>query len=1443
MWGLRTVLGKVLSVMTRVVLNRVLRRYLKQRLRRVIVCVSEGRIELMDVVLDARVLRSLRVSRFVVESCSVGRLELVGPRLATLLRRKPSGCSVRLSGVQISGRIEEEEVVVASAEKKEVWRSPAVVAVLAWLDERVARHSEVRAEGTEMEVAHPCGHRVVGRCSSVRVFPKTTTTTTTTDPNISRDLLAGRDVFERRAAVSWEGLSWRVGRDRLELPGGYARLGPGAHGKNNNITLMAAVVHLNAPRVTVTVPSDAASLLMFRGSSSSSSSAGSGGAIAASVSVTGAATVDARRDEDRAVARFEGARCEWDPSAASFCSDIRLDGPVRGSASGVRIEARGGAPVGVTASSPLSFSCDDARRLGEWIRGVAECVPAWVEAPASASTRGVRVECGGVEARLESVRASVSRPRFSSSETGDWVAEAARVDFRACDDAIALSATSSSSSSSSFSSDGSCGVAFRAPSSYEALAAKVSAAVDLDAYEGALAELEKLVGYVGEPFLASAPRDADEAFEVVAKIGVVEATGGDAAEASLATVEYRLGAEGDSLSVASARCEGFGCRFEARGADSRARIVSDDEKDELSSGAAFEIRRDSSRSTVSALARRGSIRLAPPPGGSSSSSSSKKPRPAFLDDESVSLRAYVALYDCEVEYAPIGDLEGSVRVGFARFGAMLGGGRVAVCSTRVRDLELDVLDRRHAPSRKGDDRRARLATLDVFDAVSKTDRAASSILVTSGTLRLYACHDSLQSLVDLAAALARDCAASETVDPSLDDDDGDDEDEDDASSTLGGERCRQISETDDAAASRSLDVEASRLLVEDYVPKGGNSREEPFCCSDEEPFCRSDDAAEPTTSRLVVPADDDEMIELETIADDVCRSSRGLSRDTDENDRSEDEDDQEPAAAWYAAEDMKTATVLYHEHFQQHPSFGAEDDELDDIVDEEPEFRFELRSAAACFRLFAGSEWEYAAPAEKTTTTTTTKPANQILASLLVLDETVDDETAAAAERPQNRKRRRKRSGRNIDKLCEASGAGVRIRFARPRSSRERFRLEAAVGDFRVVESVSTESGALRPALEHWRSDARHPRQTKDPMLRIVAHGVEDDDRTTTRAKLRLLPLRCRLDAEFVRFVDAFFGTIDARDLADEPRRRARADAARREDDAVWVEDDLAPSIQPRPPRRPGGPVSRKRGGFEAALAVLEVAPWKLKLDYVPRALDANALRRGSLSELLHLFALERVELDLRRCRASAPTLAGALDRVRTAWATELRDEQLHRFVAGAEPVRPIAAIGASAVDVLAAPVADLAAKGDRARPLRQLSKSAATLGAVAAFETARASRKVATKLADAIDAALPDRRAHPARKRDAPPRDAREGVERARDALERGLHGATDACAALVNRPSAATLAAAFPVAILQPVVGATRGIAWILLGLEAAMENDDDDLPVLFRRTRTTRRRRLTS
>ncbi|KAJ1455174.1 hypothetical protein M885DRAFT_617330 [Pelagophyceae sp. CCMP2097] len=321
-----------------------------------------------------------------------------------------------------------------------------------------------------------------------------------------------------------------------------------------------------------------------------------------------------------------------------------------------------------------------------------------------------------------------------------------------------------------------------------------------------------------------------------------------------------------------------------------------------------------------------------------------------------------------------------------------------------------------------------------------------------------------------------------------------------------------------------------------------------------------------------------------------------------------------------------------------------------------------------------------------------------------------------------------------------------------------------------------------RPVLEQWKSSRGCD---GGPMLRLRAH--ED------RVKLKIAPLRCRLDAELLRFLDAFFGVLAVSDCEDFEDGRG--------DDAVWVGDKAPTHRDGRKRHAQQTPATAKRRQGDAKY-VLHVAPIEIKLDYIPRGADLSALRRGSLGEMLHVFALHNVQLRIERHQLAAAAPGALLEALQRHCVAALQAQSI-RFAAGATPLRPLAHVGAGL-----------------------LAGDARAAGRAAAFEAARASRLAAAGLADALEAAADGCGAAKAAPGAYDPDrgDAREGVERARRALSRGFDGVGAAARSVAVRRDARTLAKAVPTVVLRPAVGASRALACLLKSLEQAIDRDED-------------------
>ena len=722
-------------------------------------------------------------------------------------------------------------------------------------------------------------------------------------------------------------------------------------------------------------------------------------------------------------------------------------------------------------------------------------------------------------------------------------------------------------------------------------------------------------------------------------------------------------------------------------------------------------------------------------------------------------RAYVACHDARVDYEN-GDLglRGAATVGFARVAATAVSASVDAGGA-VKDVALFVADRG-----RGDDlsRWARLATLDRCELRGARDAGGRvAVDVAGGALRAYACSDGLQALLDLAAACGAEFAAG--------DDEGDGGDDSSAGS-LGGQLIGGDDDDDDDDASSSASSDGRRRDL--FMSAMGESRM--FLSA----LGESQIAGDPVELGDLAGAS---RRNLEASVEYGSEDAASELSDGGSSDGDGDDADDGARSSWYGGR----APELREDHVPV-PARGGEG--LASVSDET--LRVDVRDLALQVRLFAGADFA----GGRAPSTAPPRRPGALLATLL--EDDGDDEAAPAAST----------SARNVDDLVELKAVGASFSASVARSGGARY--DGGLGDVTVVESISRGDRKLRPAVRHWRSDGRHPRETGAAAVRLLA----ERDGADLRVKLRALPLRCQLDAECVRFLDAFFGGLEVGGRADDADDRGAL---------------LVPSARAAP-------------GAGCGAVTVDVAPLALKLDYTPRGPDAAGLKRGELGELLQCFALERVAVATRRCRVVAATPAEAWDALRSTWAAELGGDQLHAFVAGASAVRPVAEVGRALRDVRG----DVARARDGAK-LRALRGSAGRAGAVVACESARGARRLVARLsfaldeaADVLDADAARRAAFaapgsPARRRDrealrgldaAARGDRRGRLEDARDAVARGVAGARDACAAAMRRPSPGAVAKAAPVALLRLLAGKSRGVAILLVGLEAEIDADDD-------------------
>ena len=288
--------------------------------------------------------------------------------------------------------------------------------------------------------------------------------------------------------------------------------------------------------------------------------------------------------------------------------------------------------------------------------------------------------------------------------------------------------------------------------------------------------------------------------------------------------------------------------------------------------------------------------------------------------------------------------------------------------------------------------------------------------------------------------------------------------------------------------------------------------------------------------------------------------------------------------------------------------------------------------------------------------------------------------------------------------------------------------------------------------------DAANSNANVDPRAVPGAKSYPDPDETELRLRAAALPLHLRLDQNVVRFLSAYF----CAPAEEEPF--TRVDHPTRDDereDSSGDETNAAASVES---------AAASRSPY---FQIVDVPATSLRVDYLPRSVNLDALRAGRMTEALNLVPLGGV--SLRLARVSARGVAGwsaVGDLILRGWIDHVAATQARAFVAALAPVRAARNVGASAAALANATVTS------RGRSSRDVARGIAGLVAAVTAEALAAGAHVtagASAAARAVEtrAGTPGNR--PAR-REFEPQTAREGAAQAVAVMADGMDAAVAA-------------------------------------------------------------------
>ncbi|BGP35945.1 autophagy-related protein 2 [Rhodotorula toruloides] len=388
-------------------------------------------------------------------------------------------------------------------------------------------------------------------------------------------------------------------------------------------------------------------------------------------------------------------------------------------------------------------------------------------------------------------------------------------------------------------------------------------------------------------------------------------------------------------------------------------------------------------------------------------------------------------------------------------------------------------------------------------------------------------------------------------------------------------------------------------------------------------------------------------------------------------------------------------------------------------------------------------------------------------------------------------------------------------------------KIQADVGDFEIIDNIKTST--WRKFLTELRpSEGGVMRPTGGRMARLELRAVKPVGKLPQAhdelvAKLRVSPLRLYIDQDALDFLKSF-GAFE-RPLADSPAHASRA------------------SKQPFYQR-------------------VEILPVKLKVDYKPKRVDYNALRRGKTAELMNFFHFDGSEMTLRHLVVTGVSGTSTLSTlVQDIWSPDVKAHQLADVVGGIAPIRSVVNVGAGMANLVLLPMEQYRKDG---RVVRGLQKGAQAFAKQTTLEAINVGAKLATgtqvileqaehvlgakfsepvsaeaiapfapelphdspnQLEDSlVDARSPDLRSRYAEQ----PADFREGVQSAYKTLGNNFKEAAQTILAVPmevyersgNEGAVRAVVRAVPIAVLKPMIGASGAVSKALLGLRNTLD-----------------------
>jgi hypothetical protein len=395
-------------------------------------------------------------------------------------------------------------------------------------------------------------------------------------------------------------------------------------------------------------------------------------------------------------------------------------------------------------------------------------------------------------------------------------------------------------------------------------------------------------------------------------------------------------------------------------------------------------------------------------------------------------------------------------------------------------------------------------------------------------------------------------------------------------------------------------------------------------------------------------------------------------------------------------------------------------------------------------------------------------------------------------------------SARRTDEVIEVIATGICVRldqFSKESKSKVSTRVSLVVKDYEVLDyfrkSEFTRMVCRYRVATRVGIDLSHPF-----MVHIVLSAVRSrtpgvpQDSEEYRMKTFLASLRVNIDQDTLSFLEEFLDAVDGGKEEKEEKK------------AYESTDSLQTPV----------PFVQK----------FSVNTFSLCMDYRPKRMNYGELTKGDYGQLVHLFPLHDVEIELR-----SKTMSGiyGFDRLFSEligfWSKDVASNQSHRYLSGIRPIRSLINIGSGMADLVIVPVRQFRKDGNVLKGIQKGSSSAVQSVAVEAIDLASFLFGGAKTVLETVDRTVA-RPGHETASLENQPRGFRHGLRLAYSSLSKGLQSAAHEIVVVPRQEYESSGVAGYmyamvsgiPSAIISPILGVTQAASSTLIGARNSLD-----------------------